>query len=146
MIFCPTFKAVDDLEEGKGADEELCLLPDEEREITDADKERALADQQAADNEDQENEANEVEDQETTEQTIEENGKFHFASCFLYLYIDIIEFSQVKKSHWTIKPKKTNFLNHHKLERPVFHLHQISMKFVKSISSKHKRIHAWNAV
>ncbi len=34
--------AVDDIEEGKGVDEELSLLPDAEREISDADKERAL--------------------------------------------------------------------------------------------------------
>ncbi|KAJ6636144.1 Zinc finger MYM-type protein 3 [Pseudolycoriella hygida] len=32
----------DDIEEGKGVDEELSLLPDAEREISDADKERAL--------------------------------------------------------------------------------------------------------
>lgn len=37
-----TGDAVDDIEEGKGVDEELSLLPDAEREISDADKERAL--------------------------------------------------------------------------------------------------------
>lgn len=33
---------LDDLERGKGVDEELSLLPDADREITEADKERAL--------------------------------------------------------------------------------------------------------
>lgn len=62
--------AVDDIEEGKGADEELCLLPDEEREISDADKERALQNQQQADeNEDQDNEPTEG-----NMEGIEENG------------------------------------------------------------------------
>lgn len=37
-----TGDVVDDIEEGKGVDEELSLLPDAEREISDADKERAL--------------------------------------------------------------------------------------------------------
>lgn len=64
------FIAVDDIEEGKGADEELCLLPDEEREISDADKERAMQNQQQADeNEDQENEPSEG-----NMEGIEENG------------------------------------------------------------------------
>lgn len=39
--------AVDDIEDGKSAHEELCLLPDEEeREISDAGRERAMQDQQ----------------------------------------------------------------------------------------------------
>lgn len=65
--------AVDDIEEGKGADEELCLLPDEEREISDADKERALQNQQQDDeNDEQENEANEI-----TTEGVDENGKIN---------------------------------------------------------------------
>lgn len=63
--------AVDDFEEGKGADEELCLLPDEEREITDADKERALQNQQQAD----ENDDQEIEPIEVTLEDLGENGK-----------------------------------------------------------------------
>lgn len=56
---------MDDIESGKGVDEELCLLPDEEREISDADKERAMANQQSY------NEENEKMDE-----AIEENGNF----------------------------------------------------------------------
>lgn len=63
--------AVDDIEEGKGADEELCLLPDEEREITDADKERAMQNQQQAD----ENDDQEIEPIEVTLEDLGENGK-----------------------------------------------------------------------
>lgn len=70
------FSAVDDLEEGRGADEELCLLPDEEREISDADKERAIANQQADENDDQDNEAVEDQENEAPENNIEENGEY----------------------------------------------------------------------
>lgn len=73
-IFCCI--AVDDIEEGKGADEELCLLPDEEREISDADKERAMQNQQQADeNDDQDNEAIDG-----ISEAIEENGTSKFIS------------------------------------------------------------------
>lgn len=68
MIPCA---AVDDIEEGKGADEELCLLPDEEREISDADKERAMQNQQQDDeNDEQENEVSEI-----SAEGVDENGK-----------------------------------------------------------------------
>lgn len=67
--------AVDDIEEGKGADEELCLLPDEEREISDADKERALQNQQQADEHDDQENENETEASECNLEGIEENGK-----------------------------------------------------------------------
>lgn len=71
--FFPIIVAVDDIEEGKGADEELCLLPDEEREISDADRERAMQNQQQADENDeneQESESNEM-----NLEAIGENGK-----------------------------------------------------------------------
>lgn len=70
--------AVDDIEEGKGADEELCLLPDEEREISDADKERAMQNQQQADENENENEDQENEAGEGNLEAIEENGKIRF--------------------------------------------------------------------
>lgn len=74
--------AVDDIEEGKGADEELCLLPDEEeREISDADRERAMQNQQQAADENDENEENENEQESDANdlmEAIEENGKKHF--------------------------------------------------------------------
>lgn len=41
----------DDIEQGKGIDEELSLLPDAEREISDADKERAILAEDTADKE-----------------------------------------------------------------------------------------------
>lgn len=70
--FCST--AVDDIEEGKGADEELCLLPDEEREISDADKERAIQNQQQDDeNDDQNDDENETIEKNT--ETADENGE-----------------------------------------------------------------------
>lgn len=50
------FTAVDDIEEGKGVDEALSLLPDEEREISEADKERAILAKEAAENETEETE------------------------------------------------------------------------------------------
>lgn len=62
--------AVDDIEEGKGADEELCLLPDEEREISDADRERAMQNADENDDNELENEA-----MDTNLEAIEENGK-----------------------------------------------------------------------
>lgn len=48
VIFVPDDSLADesnvaDLTEGQGADEEVCLLPDTEREISEADKQRALA-------------------------------------------------------------------------------------------------------
>lgn len=43
-----------DLDEGQGVDEEVCLLPDEEREISDADKERAILAKEAAEKEHEE--------------------------------------------------------------------------------------------
>lgn len=45
---------MDDIEEGKDADQELCLLPDEDREISEQEKEQAIAYQQEAENEDRE--------------------------------------------------------------------------------------------
>ncbi|XP_065088680.1 zinc finger MYM-type protein 4 [Ochlerotatus camptorhynchus] len=39
---------VDELSEGEGVDENVCLLPDDERELSEADKERARAAQEAA--------------------------------------------------------------------------------------------------
>lgn len=59
------------MESGKGADEELCLLPDEEREISEAEKERAMADQEENEEVDQEN----TEENENIGDAIEENGK-----------------------------------------------------------------------
>lgn len=84
--FFGLFLAVDDIEEGKGADEELCLLPDEEeREISDADRERAMANQQqvADENDEIENEnenENELESDthDANLEAIEENGEQHF--------------------------------------------------------------------
>lgn len=79
------FIAVDDIEAGKGADEELCLLPDEEREISDADRERALQNQQQEDEPDEhEHEGNEVNEAgELIEviETIEENGTKCISTC-----------------------------------------------------------------
>lgn len=40
--------AVDDIEEGQGVDEEVSLLPDAEREISEADKRKALEAEEAA--------------------------------------------------------------------------------------------------
>lgn len=42
IFLCSSDAAVDDIEQGKGVDEEISLLPDAEREISDADKQRAL--------------------------------------------------------------------------------------------------------
>lgn len=74
---------MDDIEEGKDADEEVCLLPDEEREISDADKARAMANQEADENEENEaadnegeNETNELPDGEADSENIDENGNF----------------------------------------------------------------------
>lgn len=76
LFTCPRV-AVDDIEEGRGADE--LLLPDEEREISDADRERALQNQQEAEeNDEPENEQENEQDNETSEtniEAIEENGK-----------------------------------------------------------------------
>lgn len=81
------FIAVDDIEEGKGADEELCLLPDEEeREISDADRERAMQNQQQVADENDENDENENENENEMEsdandvnlEAIEENGEKSF--------------------------------------------------------------------
>lgn len=74
------FSAVDDIEEGKGADEELCLLPDEEREISDADRERAMQNQQQADENDENDPENEAMDT-NLEAEIEENGKTTIIQC-----------------------------------------------------------------
>lgn len=70
FLFLPNV-AVDDIEEGKGADEELCLLPDEEREISDADRERAMQNQKQAD----ETEENEQESEFNDLEAIDENGE-----------------------------------------------------------------------
>lgn len=77
QIPCFVCIAVDDIEEGKGADEELCLLPDEEREISDADRERAMQNQQQAadENDDNENEQEESDGIDVNMEAIEENGK-----------------------------------------------------------------------
>lgn len=51
-IFCVLLSAaVDDIEEGKGVDEELELLPDAECELSEADKERAILAKEAAEQE-----------------------------------------------------------------------------------------------
>lgn len=67
--FC--FLAVDDIEEGKGVDEELELLPDAECELSEADKERAILAKEAAE---QETEATEP-----TEAAEDESGMLHYA-------------------------------------------------------------------
>ena len=78
--------AVDDIEEGKGADEELCLLPDEEeREISEAERERAMQNQQQAADEADENEQ-ESDTNDVNLEAIEENGKIFFM-IFLILKI-----------------------------------------------------------
>lgn len=53
-----------ELGEGQGADEEVCLLPDEEREISDADKERAILAKEAAEKEHEESDGDNENDQE----------------------------------------------------------------------------------
>lgn len=58
---------MDDIEEGKGVDEEVSLLPDAEREISDADKERAILAKEAAEKE------SESETASTTNDLIEDN-------------------------------------------------------------------------
>lgn len=80
FFFIPFVLAVDDIEEGKGADEELCLLPDEEeREISDADRERAMQNQQQVADENDENEENENEIESDANdanlEAIEQNGE-----------------------------------------------------------------------
>lgn len=66
---------MDDIEEGKDADEEL--LPDEEREISEAERRQAEAYQQEAENEERDSEINEEQTgDQSPEAIIEENGKF----------------------------------------------------------------------
>lgn len=72
------YLSVDDIDEGQGADEEVCLLPDEEREISDADKERAILAKEADENEgeiDNEVAENEIENDGGIDNNEEENGK-----------------------------------------------------------------------
>lgn len=70
---------VGDIEEGKDADEELCLLPDEDREISDADKERAIRQKEADENEIDTNDGEQIDnDRETGNDTCEENGNRDF--------------------------------------------------------------------
>lgn len=62
--------------EGQGADEEVCLLPDEEREISDADKERAILAKEAAEKEHEEGDGdNENENDQELEQDHEPDGE-----------------------------------------------------------------------
>lgn len=75
--------ATDDIEQGKGIDEELSLLPDAEREITDADKERAILAEDSADKEtvtiDDDDDVEEhpsVED--TTSTPTPQSSRFHY--------------------------------------------------------------------
>lgn len=63
------FLAVDDIEQGQGVDEEISLLPDAEREISEADKERAILAMEAAEKEVENDVADVAEDNE------DENGK-----------------------------------------------------------------------
>lgn len=60
--------------EGEGADEEVCLLPDEEREISDADKERAILAKEAAEKEHEDGDGDNENDQEL-EQDHEQDGE-----------------------------------------------------------------------
>lgn len=73
--FCYDILAAEfDLGEGQGADEEVCLLPDEEREISDADKERAILAKEAAEKEHEEGDCDNENDQEL-EQDHEHDGE-----------------------------------------------------------------------
>lgn len=65
------FAAVDDIEEGKGVDEELELLPDAECELSEADKEQAILAKEAA-----EQETDEPAPVDATEDHEEESGMF----------------------------------------------------------------------
>lgn len=66
------------MSDGRGADEEVCLLPDEEREISDADKERAILAKEAAEKEHDEGDGdneNENENDPELEQDQEPDGE-----------------------------------------------------------------------
>lgn len=72
------FPAEFDLEEGQGADEEVCLLPDEERVISDADKERAILAKEAAEKEHDDGDGdadNDNENEHESEQDHEPDGE-----------------------------------------------------------------------
>lgn len=66
--------AVDDISEGKGIDEEISLLPDAEREISDADKEKARLAKEAADKDDPEHNDQNADDDDDDVITVEGDG------------------------------------------------------------------------
>lgn len=70
---------MDDIEQGKGVDEELELLPDAECELSEADKERAIRAKEAAEKETDEPVA---ETTETADDNEEEIGNRSDCQCF----------------------------------------------------------------